>query len=765
MKNPLIPFLAITGSPSKEQIENHLQMLKKVGIDQFLLYPRSGCELEYLSEKWFETIGYYLEFAKQNQMQVWLYDEFNWPSGDAGGRITANPRYRQKAIYIKGEQIGMFNTITQHNANLFGEKYFPDILSEDVVTEFIEYTHEAYFKHFGAYFGDVIVGMFTDEPSPSYCSVGDAMPYYDGMKEDYAKQCGRNFDTDLKNGEQKFFEICFSLIAKRFASCYIGRLADWCDAHGIVLTGHLLNDDNPFCALRANGNLLRVLSRFPLPGVDDIFTHLDSFTLFGAAEYAAGAGEAMVELFGCGPCDMSYTVKRCQLFFASCFRIAHYFIALSPTDFRGNYKIKDYFNAFSDDQPDFAGNCLLREDAILAAELARKEHAVDVFIRYPVNMFAKDFSKARWIQEFCALVRAASYAQIQWRFLDEDGDPGDIPVIEMTPDYKYLLNGTEAIQLDTLCAQLCKEPVLTDEKGNVPNGIFMRRYLDGTSVILNLQGGETTCIYHGKSFLLKKHGVKIIYGDSVVTQKIEHRIEIEHPLRVTYDNDNVIRAMYINGERQAYIDTDRARTVRFAVRNDTFAALNGNELKTPNDASVLSHGFRPIYRVSQPMELIYGKNLLESQNDLHYLPSVFIIGDFSVETVSGKQCMLLLSERRSHYRLGEKFSDYGGVTFTATEVMIPQGINAISLGGTELYTRVYFNNCLIGEKISDPYIYPFAESYGGKTVTLKIVQYSSIGPIFGDTKYYDRVSQAVEWRDTPQTHKTEFGFTAAWVKL
>ena len=72
MKNPLIPFLAITGSPSKEQIENHLQMLKKVGIDQFLLYPRSGCELEYLSEKWFETIGYYLEFAKQNGVKIAL---------------------------------------------------------------------------------------------------------------------------------------------------------------------------------------------------------------------------------------------------------------------------------------------------------------------------------------------------------------------------------------------------------------------------------------------------------------------------------------------------------------------------------------------------------------------------------------------------------------------------------------------------------------------------------------------------------------------
>ncbi len=43
---PLIPMGAITGRPSREFIEHKLSQYRRQGITQFLLYPRSGCELE-----------------------------------------------------------------------------------------------------------------------------------------------------------------------------------------------------------------------------------------------------------------------------------------------------------------------------------------------------------------------------------------------------------------------------------------------------------------------------------------------------------------------------------------------------------------------------------------------------------------------------------------------------------------------------------------------------------------------------------------------
>ncbi len=91
MKSPLITMTAITGKPSKGYIHNYMKSLKDNGIEQAMLYPRSGCEIVYLSEEWFDTIGHFIQSAKDLDMCIWLYDDFNWPSGDAGAELPLCP--------------------------------------------------------------------------------------------------------------------------------------------------------------------------------------------------------------------------------------------------------------------------------------------------------------------------------------------------------------------------------------------------------------------------------------------------------------------------------------------------------------------------------------------------------------------------------------------------------------------------------------------------------------------------------------------------
>ena len=43
-KSPLIPMAAITVRPDRARMEQVLRDYKSVGIDQFLIYPRSGME-------------------------------------------------------------------------------------------------------------------------------------------------------------------------------------------------------------------------------------------------------------------------------------------------------------------------------------------------------------------------------------------------------------------------------------------------------------------------------------------------------------------------------------------------------------------------------------------------------------------------------------------------------------------------------------------------------------------------------------------------
>ena len=63
------------------------------------LHPRTGLEIEYLSEKFFERIGIAIETCARLGLKAWLYDDYNWPSGTAAGEILVkHPEFRQKYL-------------------------------------------------------------------------------------------------------------------------------------------------------------------------------------------------------------------------------------------------------------------------------------------------------------------------------------------------------------------------------------------------------------------------------------------------------------------------------------------------------------------------------------------------------------------------------------------------------------------------------------------------------------------------------------------
>lgn len=137
MQNPLIPMVAMTGAPQKDEVFAFVKNMKeKCGFTKLMLYPRTGCEVEYLSEEWFALCSYYLESAAANDMKIWLYDEFNWPAGQAGGRVTAHEAYRLKNLLVKndGKHVQFDVVLTD----------YPDILNEEAMNLFLSLTHKEY---------------------------------------------------------------------------------------------------------------------------------------------------------------------------------------------------------------------------------------------------------------------------------------------------------------------------------------------------------------------------------------------------------------------------------------------------------------------------------------------------------------------------------------------------------------------------------------------------------------------------------------------
>ena len=741
MKCPLITMTAVTGKPTRNDIFKYLRGLKDNGIEQAMLYPRSGCEIEYLSEEWFNTIGNFIELAGELDMCIWLYDDFNWPSGDAGGRVTAIPEFRLRSIKTRGEGIGKITYKSQHNSSLFGEKYFPNLLFGDAVDYFIKCTHEEYYKRFKKYFGTVIKGMFTDEPSIGYCCEGDYIPYYDGIENDYFNYCNRDFNKNMENGYEDFYLNAITVISNRFNSCYINKIANWCKEHNILMTGHLMCDNEPFWTTKHNGNFLKNLSGFTLPGIDEIETKLENRTemaLLGAIEYASGTSGAMAELFALGPCDMSYAKKRCMLYLCACHKIDNYFLAISHLDMRGNMLVTDFFNNFNTDQPDFSGIRLLAEEAKNATLYAKKDYKADVYIRYPFKLSAKNITKDLDLTVLFDLINELTYKQIQWKFVVNE-DNLDAPVVEIN----------EKLEIDFDISQIKSKITASDKNGDTPRGIFVRQFTDGSIVILNLFAPEGEYFINGKSVYLSKYDVKL----SLDEKKPEKR-ELVTEFNVSYKNPNMIRAMYLNDTELAILNCEADTDVSFAIRNNAYAYLDNSELECNKSSDILTTGLKSLYKISDTVSLKKGKHRLRSNNDFKYMPSVFIIGDFSY-SLDGNA--VNINSRESKYRCGNFIYDYGKLELLC-EVTIPKGATCIELMGTELYTLMYANDILLGEKIASPYIFNIDKNLWGRNVKLKIVQCSSMGNIFGDVDYWDKNSIKSQWRGTPSTHKTKFGF-------
>ncbi|MDB5085377.1 MAG: hypothetical protein JWN30_2263 [Bacilli bacterium] len=81
------PFWFWNGEMKDDEIVVQIAEMSDKGVGGFFLCARQGLQIPYLSEAWFEKVRFAIETAKQYGMHVWLYDEYPYPSGIAGGEV------------------------------------------------------------------------------------------------------------------------------------------------------------------------------------------------------------------------------------------------------------------------------------------------------------------------------------------------------------------------------------------------------------------------------------------------------------------------------------------------------------------------------------------------------------------------------------------------------------------------------------------------------------------------------------------------------
>ena len=170
--------------------------------------------------------------------------------------------------------------------------------------------------------------------------------------------------------------------------------------------------------------------------------------------------------------------------------------------------ITDYFNNFNTDVPDFGSTRLLSEEAKKASELAKKDFTPKIYIRYPTEICAKHLHDELNLMRFFKLVNTLTYNQIQWKYADNTDNFTDAPTLEFTEELEYVLDGNK-ITLEEILEKFRVTPVVTNLNGKTEEGIFVRKYDDGTTVVLNLYAEKGIYLVNNKKVFLDDNAVLV----------------------------------------------------------------------------------------------------------------------------------------------------------------------------------------------------------------------------------------------------------------
>lgn len=378
-----VPFWHINGHMTREGIEKEVREAKKLsGFGGVTVLPVSpgtqwktgnpcpGTEPAYLSDEYFERYADILDVSEKQGTQVILYDDIDFPSGSAGGRLCKEyPQYACKYLVkeerlVKGGQtinwqrkdtmsvlaavsalneqtrkvldlepymerntlkwkvpdgewrVIFFNCVVDRSSS---HGHLVDYMQPEAVSRLLEMTYGEYDKRFSRYFGNVITKTFFDDVGFVHLENTWTTAITDIFREKYGKNPALYYpalfyDIGPETGAARvaFYDIRSELMAEG----YVKQVSEWSGKRHLSSMGHPPENYSPNSVV-ANGDILKYYRHVQIPLLDAIFFYGRGLHGFKQISSAADRGDKPVvgaELCGAFPANMdSLTLYRVAL--------------------------------------------------------------------------------------------------------------------------------------------------------------------------------------------------------------------------------------------------------------------------------------------------------------------------------------------------------------------------------------------------------------------------------------------------------------------
>ena len=304
-------------------------------------YPHGGPG--YLQDpKGWDQFAAAVKACKDRGLNVWIYDEWGYPSGRAGGKVLeGHPEYESQGLFYDSTDIavgkdgkdlewrvpegtpfliamarvdwqGAIYDVTDvtdkvadgilkvhlddgswrvmafvqnrlregtHASITFGP--YVNIMDPDAVKRFIDITHESFYARCGPDFGKTIKAFFNDEVSLMSGYLKDetqpypAIAWYHGLPDIFTRRHGydirgclpalfNNVGSDTARMRCDFY----STISHAAADGFFRQVREWCEAHNVASTGHLVWEESLIFHANFYGSVFPSLRELDWPGID-----------------------------------------------------------------------------------------------------------------------------------------------------------------------------------------------------------------------------------------------------------------------------------------------------------------------------------------------------------------------------------------------------------------------------------------------------------------------------------------------------------------
>ncbi|MDC7232771.1 MAG: glycosyl hydrolase [Spirochaetales bacterium] len=375
------PFWAWNDSLAPDRLTEQMDGMREQGIRGFFIHSREGLETEYLSQEWMDCAEKVTDHAGKTEMEVWIYDEDTWPSGSAGGSVSASDPEQYTAAGLTIELLSLHEEqvlpalkktlVSDHriiaiysaevakdlteirsfdliplpieeplpapegkvlifrlersaSSEWYNGSAPSDNLNPKAVRQFLNTTHEAYAGRLSQHFGSVIKGFFTDEPNicdffARFTNGLAWLPWSSDFPRIFKEKRGYSvleilpllfFDTE---GSEKARYDYWLTMTELFVSSYTKQIYDWCSDKDLMLTGHMLYENDLGYGVRCNGAVMPHYRYMHAPGIDLLGDQRQEYLTVKQCTSVANQfrrERVVSEMYGCTGWDFSFAGQK-----------------------------------------------------------------------------------------------------------------------------------------------------------------------------------------------------------------------------------------------------------------------------------------------------------------------------------------------------------------------------------------------------------------------------------------------------------------------